>query len=146
MAINFVQSNNMHLWQSNMSYLTQNFILKIHGLVKQIVTDGNAFENAACIMSPILFWTPSANLSYAKARILKNYRKTSNIRLTLVGNKIVDHSDVVGASPVGVAPTTSSLPTWYLASMDWAKTTGRQDETHLKFVIWSTYIRVLMVG
>ena len=29
------------------------------------------------------------------------YRKTSNIRWTLVGNKIVDHSDVVGASPVG---------------------------------------------
>ena len=29
------------------------------------------------------------------------YRKTSNIRRTLGGNKIVDHSDVVGASPVG---------------------------------------------
>ena len=28
---------------------------------------------------------------------------------TLVGNKIVDHSDVFGASPVGAAPTTSSL-------------------------------------
>ena len=28
-------------------------------------------------------------------------------RRTLVGNKIVDHSDVVGASPVGAAPTTS---------------------------------------
>ena len=32
------------------------------------------------------------------------YRKTSNIRRTLVGNKIVDHSDVVGASPIGAAP------------------------------------------
>ena len=38
-------------------------------------------------------------------------RKTSNIRRTLVGNKIVDHSDVVGASPVGAAPTTSSFST-----------------------------------
>ena len=28
------------------------------------------------------------------------YRKTSNISRTLVGNKIVDNSDVVGASPV----------------------------------------------
>ena len=37
--------------------------------------------------------------------------KVSNIRRTLVGNKIVDHSDVVGASPVGAAPTTSSLST-----------------------------------
>ena len=45
--------------------------------------------------------TPSGNI----------YRKTSNIRRTLVGNKIVDHSDVVGASPVGAAPTTSSFST-----------------------------------
>ena len=37
------------------------------------------------------------------------YRKTSNIRRTLVGNKIADNSDVVGASPVGVASTTSSF-------------------------------------
>ena len=39
------------------------------------------------------------------------YRQVSNIRWTLVGNKIVDHSDVVGASPVGAAPTTSSFST-----------------------------------
>ena len=37
------------------------------------------------------------------------YREVSNIRRTLVGNKIVDHSDVVGATPVGAAPTTSSF-------------------------------------
>ena len=39
------------------------------------------------------------------------YRQVSNISCSLVGNYIVDHSDVVGASPVGAAPTTSSLPT-----------------------------------
>ena len=39
------------------------------------------------------------------------YRKTSDISRTLVGNKFVDHSDVVGASPVGAAPTTSSFST-----------------------------------
>ena len=39
------------------------------------------------------------------------YRKTFNIRRTFVGNKIVDHSDVVGASPVSAAPTTSSFST-----------------------------------
>ena len=39
------------------------------------------------------------------------YRRTSNIRRTTVGNKIVDHSDEVGASPVGAAPTTSSFST-----------------------------------
>ena len=45
------------------------------------------------------------------ARFTDAYRKTSNISRTLVGNKIVDHSDVVGASPVGAAPTTSSFST-----------------------------------
>ena len=40
-----------------------------------------------------------------------NYRQVSNISRTLEGNTIVDHSDVVGASPVGAAPTTSSFPT-----------------------------------
>ena len=39
------------------------------------------------------------------------YRQVSNIRRTLVGNGIVDHSDVFGASPVGAAPTTSSFST-----------------------------------
>ena len=38
------------------------------------------------------------------------YRQVS-IRRTLVGNKTVDHSDVVGALPVGAAPTTSSFST-----------------------------------
>ena len=37
------------------------------------------------------------------------YHKTSKISHTLVGNKIVDHSDVVGALPVDAAPTASSF-------------------------------------
>ena len=48
------------------------------------------------------------HISYVTERI---YRKISNIRRTLVGNEIVDHSDVVGAWPVGAAPTTSSFST-----------------------------------
>ena len=55
------------------------------------------------------------------------YRLISNTSRTLVGNKIVDHSDVIGASPVGAAPTTSSFSTQHLASMDWAKTTARRN-------------------
>ena len=39
------------------------------------------------------------------------YRQVSNISRILVGNKIVDHLDVVGASTVGTAPTTSSFLT-----------------------------------
>ena len=58
--------------------------------------------------------------------------QTSNIRHTLKGNKIVDHSDVIGASPLGAAPTTSSFLTSYLASMDWTKTTARWDDKGIK--------------
>ena len=65
-----------------------------------------------------------------------DYRQVSNIRRTLVGNKIVDHSDVVGASPVGAAPTTSSFSTKHLASLDWAKTAARRDEKQLSLGIW----------
>ena len=39
------------------------------------------------------------------------YRQTSNIGRTLVGSKNDDHSGVIGASPVGAAPTTSSFST-----------------------------------
>ena len=39
------------------------------------------------------------------------YRHVSDLSRTLVGNKTVDHADVIGASPVGVAPTTPSLST-----------------------------------
>ena len=65
-----------------------------------------------------------------------NYRKTSNIRCTLVGNKIVDHSDVIGASPVGAAPTTSSFLTLHMASRDSAKTAARQYGNILSVEIW----------
>ena len=47
-----------------------------------------------------------------KPQLLKNtYRKTANISHTLVGDKVVGNSDVVGALPVGAAPTTSSFST-----------------------------------
>ena len=56
------------------------------------------------------------------------YHQTSNISCMLADNKMVDdHSDVVGASPVGVAPNTSSFSTEHLTSMDWSKTTVRRD-------------------
>ena len=50
--------------------------------------------------------------------------------------------DVVGASPVGAAPTTSSFPTWHQPLMDRADTkSARQDEKHLSCVIWCVYTR-----
>ena len=39
------------------------------------------------------------------------YRQVSQMRRTLIGNKFVDNSNVVGASPAGAAPTTSELST-----------------------------------
>ena len=68
--------------------------------------------------------------------IKKAYRRISSIRRTLLGNTIVYHSDVVGASPVGAAPTTASFPTEHLVSIDCTKTTARRRERYLSFVIW----------
>ena len=76
----------------------------------------------------------------------KTYLQTSNGSRTLVGNTIVDHSDVVGASPVGTAPTTPSFSTQHLAPMGWAKTTARREEKHI--YVWgfgAPYIRGLTV-
>ena len=64
------------------------------------------------------------------------YCQVSNISHTWVGNEIVDHSDVVGASPVGVAPTTPSFSTEHLASIYCAKTTASRVEKHFSFGIW----------
>ena len=41
----------------------------------------------------------------------ENYRQISNTRRSLLGNKLADHSDAVGALPIGAAPTTSSFST-----------------------------------
>ena len=64
------------------------------------------------------------------------YRQLSNIRRTFVGNWIVDHSDVVGASPVGAASTTSSFSTQHMASIYSAKTFAIRDKEHLSWGIW----------
>ena len=56
------------------------------------------YEHVVCKMS--VFFVQNAN-----------YRRISNIRRTLMRNLIVDHLDVVGASPVGAAPTASSFST-----------------------------------
>ena len=50
-------------------------------------------------------------LSTGIAGTYSDYHPISNIRLAFVGNKIVDHLDVVGTSPAGAAPTTSSFST-----------------------------------
>ena len=58
---------------------------------------------------------------------------------------VADHSDVVEASPVGAAPTTSSSPTWYWVSIDSTKTTVRQEKNISVLEFGATYIRGLTV-
>ena len=53
------------------------------------------------------------------------YIETSNIICTSVGNKIVDHSDVLGASPGGAAPTTAIFILDFILGF---KGLGRGDE------------------
>ena len=66
-------------------------------------------------MKGIWFSPTYREISILTVKILietdETYRTTSNISRTLLGNGIVDHSDVIGASPVGAAPTTSSFST-----------------------------------
>ena len=61
------------------------------------------------------------------------HRNFTDISRTLVANIIVGHSDVVGASPVGADPTTSSLFTSHMASIGCATTALRRREKTLKF-------------
>ena len=62
---------------------------------------------------------------------LNEFRQTSHIRCTLIGNTIVDHSGVVGAPLVIAVITTSSFSTEHLTSIDWTMTTARRDEKHV---------------
>ena len=51
----------------------------------------------------------------SKHKGINKRSQVSNIRRTAIGNQIVDHSNIVGAPPVGAAPTTSSFSTKPLA-------------------------------
>ena len=75
-----------------------------------------------------IIWLPQCQQSNPK-----EYRKTSKISRTLVDNKIVDHSDVVGASPGGAAPTTSSSSTQHLVSMDLGENNHKTRRETFKF-------------
>ena len=77
------------------------------------------------------------------------YCQISTTRCTLVGNKIFDHSDVVGTSPVCAVPTVNAAPvtssfSTYNTWLQWIgqRQLVRRDETHFGFGIWCTlYLR-----
>ena len=73
-------------------------------LIQQLQKDVKIFDDLIWYCSLIL----NTTLRYVTAIY---YCQVSNIKHILVGNKIVDHSDIVGALPVGAAPTTSSFST-----------------------------------
>ena len=56
------------------------------------------------------FW-PSNAIWHNVHQWISDYHQNSYISHTLVGIIIVNHSDVIGASPVVAAPTTSSFST-----------------------------------
>ena len=80
----------------------------------------DAFGNSRTIMNTSaskytsitsLDFDHSGQIAAASVQVSNDiYRQVSNIRHTLVGNKIVDHSDVVGASPVGAASHELNTP------------------------------------
>ena len=110
------------------------YILRSHEFVNAAV--GHITTPVARMTHGKFFHSGSTTLPALESQTKIIYRKTSNIIRSLVDNKIVDHSDVVGASRVGAAPTTSSFSTWHLASRDSAKKAARQYENLLSVGIW----------
>ena len=82
-----------------------------------------------------LRWIVFPNCIYTATHNV-HYRQVSNISRTWEDNEIVDHSDVVGASPVGAAPTTSSFSPEQLPSLYCAKTTTSRVDKYLSFWNW----------
>ena len=110
------------------------------------VVTGPLWRRGSC------FWHGKPTLGYRVATALprsrfniklsREYHQFSNTSRTIVGNEIVDHSDVVGASPVGTAPTTPSFLPKYLASVDWVETTATRRQT---FKFWDLVRLILEI-
>ena len=115
-------------WWGCQVFLVTTWIIPSYGL-------GRIWRKTNTNANHMMIWNHSTN----------GYGHTSNISCTLEGNKFVDHRDVIGASPVDAATTTSPFLTWHLVSMDWAKTTARREKNI--YVLWFgvPYIRGLTV-
>ena len=106
----FIKSHDMYMkklcslqslkWDPIQAYFIQ--------LYKRQILNKTFEDRWVYAIKPRVIFTFMIFLSQLK---LRRYRQVSNIRRTLVDNLTVDHSDVVVASPVGAAPTTSSFST-----------------------------------
>ena len=115
-------------WWGCQVFLVTSWIIPSYGL-------GRIWRKTNTNANHMMIWNHSTN----------GYCHTSNISCTLEGNKIVDHRDVIGASPVDAATTTSPFLTWHLVSMDWAKTTARREKNINVLWFGVPYIRGLTV-
>ena len=100
-----------------------------HQRVYDILTEASCFQKNENFRYPLKAWyvaiaVPQDYNNYTEVSsfclgcgllhfiyVVQEYSETCNMIRTLRGNKIVDHSDVAGASPVGAAPTTSLFAT-----------------------------------
>ena len=111
----------------------------IDPFIKNHLLTSNAYVVIYCRRNPSEVCPTNVHFNIILMSLMNDndfdYHQTFNIRRPLEGTKIVDHSDVFGASPVGAAPTPYTFSTLHLASMDWVKTTATRDENHLSFGI-----------
>ena len=82
-----------------------NYILSQFSICKAYI------QNSIITIITLILQPSLVQLSSVITLSLPQNSQISNISCTFIGNKICDHSDVVGASPVGVAPTTPSFST-----------------------------------
>ena len=94
--INVGQCHNVFLWHS---LDIQAYDSSLHCMDFQRLLSARV---STCLMYPAIFATVNHN---------NMYHKSSNISRTLAGNKSVDNSGVVGASPADAAPTKSTTYT-----------------------------------
>ena len=158
------QQNNDQMMRLSNKVPNNNENIKKNDL-KKFKNQENVFKNAVCKTAAILFgcyWGAKKrklfmhvyqcwfdgdrgheNVILTGTLCFLHYHQISNISHTL-GDEIVCHSDVIGASPVGTAPTTSSqLNTW----LQWIGQRQLWDETRNNKVsgCGEAYIRRLTV-
>ena len=106
----FCQWGQKHFWSWGNKIPELPFWWEIFGYLRAAIDGRNtknrgkdtySLQRVECHVWPLLY--------YRARNVEHSCRQVSNMRCTLVGNWIVDHSDVVGATPVGAAPTTSSF-------------------------------------
>ena len=105
--------NGRHFANDIFKYISMNEMFRIAIRISLMFVPDGPIDNTAALVKAMA-WRRTGDKPLPEPMLTQftdAYRPTSNIRGTRLGNKFADHSDVVGASPVGVTPTTSSLST-----------------------------------